>query len=75
MQWIALLSSRNSRRKTEAHHEGVLATIVSVRRKESCDGYMGQLRANMVLLWLQGLPIDHKDGFCGHSVRHRLRVL
>ena len=29
----------------------------------------------MVLWWLQGLPIDHKDGFCDHSVRHRLRVL
>ena len=52
-----------------------MATIVSVRRKEPCDGYRGQLRTNMVLLWLQGLPIDHKDGFYGHSVRHRLRVL
>ena len=29
----------------------------------------------MVLWWLQGLPIDHKDGVCGHSVRNRLRVL
>ena len=26
-------------------------------------------------MWLQGLPIDHKDSFCGHLVRHRLRVL
>ena len=60
---------------TEAHKEGVVATMVSVRSKESCDGYRGQLRTNMVLWWLQGLPIDHKDGFCGHSVRQRLRVL
>ena len=53
----------------------MLATMVSVRRKESCDGYRGQLSTNMVLWWLQGLPIDNHDGFCGHSVRHRLRVL
>ena len=52
-----------------------MATMVRVQRKESCDGYMGQLRTNMVLRWLQGLPFDHNDGFCGHSVRHRLRVL
>ena len=26
---------------TEAHKEGVVATMVSVRRKESCDGYRG----------------------------------
>ena len=26
----------------------------------------------MVLWGLQGLPINHKDGFCGQSVRHRL---
>ena len=52
-----------------------MATMVSVRRKESYGGYGGQLRTNMVLWWLQRLPIDHKDGFCGHSVRHRLRVL
>ena len=49
--------------------------MVSVRRKESCDGYRGQLRTNMVPSWLHGFPIDQKDGFCGHSVRHRLRVL
>ena len=48
-----------------------MATMVCVRRKESCDGY----RVNMVLWWLQGLLIDHKDSFCGHLVRHRLRVL
>ena len=53
----------------------MLATMVSVRRKGSCDGYRGQLRTNMLLLWLQGLSIDHKDGFIGYSVRHRLRVL
>ena len=53
----------------------MVASIVSVRCKESCDGNRGQLRTNMVLWWLQGLPIDHKDGFCGHSIRHRLRVL
>ena len=52
-----------------------MATMVSVRCKESCDGYRGQLRTNMALWWLQGLPFKHKDGFCGHSVRHRLRVL
>ena len=52
-----------------------MATMVRVQRKESCDGNRGQLRISMVLWWLQGLPIDHKDGFCGHSVRHRLRVL
>ena len=49
--------------------------MVSVRPKESCDGYRGQLRTNLVLWWLPGLPIDHKDGFSGLSVRHRLRVL
>ena len=32
--------------------------MVGVRRKESCDGYRGQLRKNMVLWWLQGLPIE-----------------
>ena len=47
-----------------------MANMVSVRRTESCDGYRGQLRTNMVPWWLQGLPIDQKDGFCGHSVRH-----
>ena len=47
-----------------------MATMVSVRRKESCDGYKGQLRTYMVLWWIKGLPIDHKDVFCGHSVRH-----
>ena len=52
--------------KTEAHQEGVVATIVSVRRKGSCDGDRDQLRTNMVLWWLQGLPIDHIDGFCGY---------
>ena len=52
-----------------------MATMVSVRRKEFCDGNRGQLRTNMVSWWLQGFPIDHTDGFCGHSVRHRLRVL
>ena len=52
-----------------------MATMVSVQRKESCDGYRGQLGTNMVPWWLQGFPIDHKDGFCGPSVRHRLRVL
>ena len=40
-----------------------MTTMVGVRRKESCDGYKGQLRTNMVLWWLHGLPIDHKDGF------------
>ena len=49
--------------------------MVSIRRKESFDGYRGQLRTNMVLWWLQGLHIVHKDGFCGHSVRHGFRVL
>ena len=52
-----------------------MATMVCIQRKESCDGYRDQLRTNMVLWCLQGLPIDHKDGFCGYSVRHRLRVL
>ena len=28
----------------------------------------------MVLWWLQGLAEDHKDGCCGHSVRHRLQM-
>ena len=46
-----------------------MATMVSICRKESCDGYRGQLRTNMVLWWLQGLPIDHKDGFCGYMDR------
>ena len=46
-----------------------MATMVSVRRKESCDGYRGQLRTYMVLWWLQGLPIDHKDAFCGYMDR------
>ena len=37
-----------------------MATVVSVRRKESCDGYRGQqlLRTNMVLWWVQGFSID-----------------
>ena len=52
-----------------------MATVVSVQRKGSCDGYRGQLRTNMVLWSLHGLHIDHKDCFCGHWVRHRLRVL
>ena len=52
-----------------------MAAMVSIRRKESFDGYRGQLRTNMVSWWLQGFRIDHKDGFCGHSVRYRLRVL
>ena len=43
--------------------------MVGVRRKGFYDGYRSQLRTNMVLLWLQGLPIDHKDGFCGYMDR------
>ena len=27
----------------------------------------------MALWWLHGLTDDHKDGFCDHSVRHRLQ--
>ena len=46
-----------------------MATVISIRRKECCDGYRGQLRTNMVLLWLHKLAEDHKGGFCGHSFR------
>ena len=82
-RWLLWLLSRGMIQRvlrllqalTEAHQEDVVATMVSVRRQESCDGYRGQPRTNMVLCWLQGLPIDHRDGFCGHSFRHRLRVL
>ena len=52
-----------------------MATMVSVLRKESCDGYRGQLRTNMVTWWPQEFPFDQKNGFCGHSVRHRLSLL
>ena len=47
----------------------MVATMLSVQRNASCDGYRGQLRTNMVLWRLQGLPIDHKDGFCGYMYR------
>ena len=82
-RWLLRLLSRGMIQRvlrllqalTEAHQEDVVATMVSVRRKESFDGYRGQPRTNMVLWWIQGLPIDHKDGFCGQSYRHRSRVL
>ena len=52
-----------------------MAIAVSVRCKDGCDLYKGQLRTIMVLWWLQELAVDHKGGFCGLSVSHRLRVL
>ena len=35
----------------------------------------GSIEDQYGAMWLQGLPIDHKDSFCGHLVRHRLKVL
>ena len=31
----------------------MVANVVSIRRKECCDGHRGQLRRNMVLWWLR----------------------
>ena len=50
-----------------------MAALVRVGRKECCDFFMDQLGINMVVWWLHGLAEDHKGGFCGHSVRHRLQ--
>ena len=45
-----------------------MATAVSVNRIGCCDTYnLGQ--------YLHELAQDHKGGFRGFSVRHRLRVL
>ena len=48
---------------------------VRVGRQEFRDCFRGQLRTIMTLCWLHGLAEDHKGGFCGYLVRHRLQCV